>query len=537
MSKIVVKDLSFVYTEFYHVIFEHVNLVLDTDWKLGLIGRNGRGKSTFLNLMHGMLKPESGGFEMDVETELFPYSLRDYYDPEPGMGIRCPDVLAVMKEAIGGLYSMECQMNEIIELNQTERFDEYQDMLTDYLELDGYNMEASIKKELQMLRLPEDILQREFETLSGGEKTKVQIAILFLKKNAFVLMDEPTNHLDMFGKQVLAEYLQKKKGFILVSHDRDFLDKIVDHVLSINKTDIQIEQGNYSTWRDNKEKKEHDEFHERTRLVKEINALKKVAENKRDWAEIAESTKNDHGKYERSSGSRSAQYMMHAKNAEEEAIRSLEEKEQLLLNYEVAPVLTIEQKLTEYPMIMKIDHLNYQIGDRKLIQNLTFSISTGDRIWVQGNNGTGKSTLLRILAGEIVPKDCEEDTIVMQENIRIAHVYQEPMWKIDFLKNLVTDEKAYQRVVEMAAFFDLTEDILKRPIETFSGGEKRKLDVARALAMENELILLDEPLNYMDVTFREQLEKAILTCNPTIVFVEHDRRFGENIATKVIRLG
>ena len=229
--------------------------------------------------------------------------------------------------------------------------------------------------------------------------------------------------------------------------------------------------------------------------------------------------------------------MMHAKNAEEEAIRSLEEKEQLLLNYEVAPVLTIEQKLTEYPMIMKIDHLNYQIGDRKLIQNLTFSISTGDRIWVQGNNGTGKSTLLRILAGEIVPKDCEEDTIVMQENIRIAHVYQEPMWKIDFLKNLVTDEKAYQRVVEMAAFFDLTEDILKRPIETFSGGEKRKLDVARALAMENELILLDEPLNYMDVTFREQLEKAILTCNPTIVFVEHDRRFGENIATKVIRLG
>lgn len=524
MSKMIVSDLTFYYAQYYQPVFEHVNLNLDTDWKLGLIGRNGRGKTTFLHLLNQTLTPSKGHINMEVKTELFPYQVNVQYDI----------AMDIIKENIGGLKTIEVLMDEILRDNVEKRIDEYQQLLESYLEMDGYNMESRIRKEVNLMQLPEALLERDYASLSGGEKTKLQIITLFLRHNAFVLLDEPTNHLDIRGKEVLIAYLQKKKGFIVVSHDRDFLDQVIDHVLSINKTSIELEKGNYSSWKSNKDWREAYEFRTRTRLEKEITALESQSVSKREWASIAEGTKNQHGKFERSSGSRAAQFMMHAKNAELEAEKNLEIKKELLKNYEVAAELTINQEKSEDAFLIKVKHLMFGYShDRSIIKDLCFEVYSGDRIWIKGANGSGKSTLLKLLSGSLPSKDCIE----YANGLMIAESYQEPLWKDGFLPDHVVGREELSKIIEFCQLFDISDDTMKRPIGTFSGGEIRKLDIARAFSGQNQLILLDEPLNYMDVYFREQLEIAILRYEPTVIFVEHDERFGKNIATKVIELG
>lgn len=523
MSNIIINDLTYYYTEYYQPVFEHVNLNLDTDWKLGLIGRNGRGKTTFLNLLNQTLQPCSGLIRMDKKTELFPYEINETYAL----------AMDVIKENIGGLKTIEVIMDEIITSGDESRMEEYQRVLSEYMDNDGFCMESRIKRELNYMQLPEELLEREYQSLSGGEKTKMQIIALFLRNNAFVLLDEPTNHLDIHGKEVLASYLQKKKGFLIVSHDRDFLDQVIDHVLSINKADIELEKGNYSSWKANKDAKEAFEFRTQARLVKEISSLEKLSQNKREWASVAEKTKNAHGKFERSSGSRSAQFMMHAKNAEQEAKENLEKKKELLKNYEVAQKLAIHQNMLEEPLLVSVKGLSFSYhSERMILNHLNLSVYLGDRIWIKGGNGTGKSTLLKLLMKELLT----EHEIVFAEGLTMSQSCQEPLWKEGYLSEHVTSKEEQQRILEFCQLFDIPNDTWERPIETFSGGEKRKLDIARAFASDNQLILLDEPLNYMDVYFREQLELAILEYEPTIIFVEHDERFGHNVATKIIEL-
>ena len=524
MSKIIVNDLTFYYAQYYQPVFEHVNLSLDTDWKLGLIGRNGRGKTTFLHLLNQTLIPNQGHIRMDAKTELFPYQVNvQYHKP-----------MDIIKENIGGLKTLEVLMDEILRENVERRIDEYQQLLESYLKMDGYNMESRIRKEVNLMQLPDDLLERDYASLSGCEKTKLQIITLFLRHNAFVLLDDPTNHLDIRAKEVLITNLQKKTGFIVVSHDRDFLDKVIDHVLSINKTNIELEKGNYSSWKTNKDWKEAYEFRTRTKLEKEISALENQSVSKRKWASIAEETKNQHGKFERSSGSRAAQFMRHAKNAELEAEENLKIKKELLKNYEVADELTINQEKSEEALLIKVKQLKFGYShDRSIINNACFEVYSGDRIWIKGANGSGKSTLLKLLSGALPSKDCIE----YANGLMIAESCQDPLWKNGFLSDLITTREEWMKIREFCQLFNISDNTMMRPIETFSGGEIRKLDIARAFSGQNQLILLDEPLNYMDIYFREQLEKAILKYEPTIIFVEHDERFGINVANKVIELG
>jgi lincosamide and streptogramin A transport system ATP-binding/permease protein len=520
MSKIAINDMSYHYMEYYYPVFEHVNLVLDTDWKLGLIGRNGRGKTTFLKLLHGTLAPDQGRIVKDRVTEFFPYEVKTSY----------VKTLDVMLENIAGLKSMEDAMEEIINANDESRFEEYQMILEAYLKADGFLMESRIRKELNLMELSEELLEREYELLSGGEKTKMLIIVLFLRNNTFVLLDEPTNHLDIDGKQRMAQYLKQKKGFIVVSHDREFLDEVIDHVLSINKADIALERGTYSSWKYNKDKRDAYELRAQTRIEKEISQLEKLAKGKREWANIAESTKNQHGKFERSSGSSAAQFMKHAKKAEAAVEENLEEKKQLLKNYEVVKDLLIQQKSFEEARLIHVKDLSFGYDNNLLIKDLSFEVNRGDRIWIRGHNGCGKSTLIKLLAGHIPSAQ-----VHYVDDLKISETSQEPIYE-EGKRFEPQAEIDGERLREICQCLGLEEEILKRPIATFSSGEKRKIDIARALATDHQLIFMDEPLNYMDVYFREQLEKAILQYQPTLVFVEHDERFGNHIANKVIAL-
>ena len=247
MSLISVNNLTFGYEGSINKVFENVSFNIDTDWKLGLIGRNGKGKTTFLKLLLGKYEYR-GTISKNIDFDYFPFDVKN------------KEVMAI--EIV----------NEI-----------------------APNVEDwEIIKELNLLNTDSEILYRKFDLLSGGEQIKILLISLFLKGNNFLLIDEPTNHLDNKTRLNLVEYLAKKKGFILVSHDRNFLDKVVDHIISINNTSIDIQKGNFTSWQENKNAQDNFELTQNEKLRKDINRLEIAAKNANDWSNKIEKSKYNH---------------------------------------------------------------------------------------------------------------------------------------------------------------------------------------------------------------------------------------------------
>ena len=242
MSLIDVQNLTFAYDGSYENIFENVSFQIDTDWRLGFVGRNGRGKTTFLRLLLGQYPYQ---ISASVDFAYFPYPVEE---PER-------TVAEVAERLSPGRETWE------------------------------------LERELAGLELGGEVLDRPYGSLSHGERTKVLLAILFLGEERFLLIDEPTNHLDLHGREVLSRYLRGKQGYLLVSHDRAFLDGFVDHILAINRADITLQKGNFSTWWENKQRQDAFELAQDQRLRKDIRRLESAARQSRAWADRVESEK------------------------------------------------------------------------------------------------------------------------------------------------------------------------------------------------------------------------------------------------------
>lgn len=502
--------MSFTYKTFFNPIFMNVTLALDTEWKLGVIGRNGRGKTTLLKLIEGQLAPDSGEISKTVNTEYFPYIYTGKYT----------NTIDVIKECIGKLRTLEDALDD-------------PDVLEQYMELDGFAMEGKIKRELKRIGLKENVLQRNFYTLSGGEQTKALLIALFLKRNTFVLLDEPTNHLDLKGREEIASYLNKKKGFIIVSHDQEFLDQTINHVLAINKNDITIEKGNYSTWKRNFDLKEEFELRTKMNLTKEIKKLEGHAEKKREWADVSNTQKYHFVSNSRTNGTQS--YMKQAKRAEEKIKQDIKNKQKLLLNFEDKKTLDFFQEDVNDDCLIKVKNLSFSYDETTLLKNVSFTLRKHDILWVQGENGCGKTTLLNLLVNKTELPGIWYNKIITFSMLMQEPVFAKKITGIDFLQNNRT-YAAYEESVRLCQIFDISNELLSKPCDTYSNGEKKKLFLAKILSESNNIIILDEPLNYMDIMFREQLEKAIKQVHPTLIFVEHDKKFGMAIATSFLEL-
>jgi len=523
--------MSYFYTDFYHPIFEKVSLNLDTDWKTGLIGRNGRGKTTLLKILCGELEPSAGSISLPAPVSYFPYRYSGGYT----------NTLDIVKEMTGGIRTLELAMADAIEKEQTDR---YIELLEQYQSQDGYSAESRIYKDAGLMQLDARLFDQDFSTLSGGERTRMTILALFLRREGYVLLDEPTNHLDAGGKEALAQYLKRKKGFLVVSHDSRFLNEVTDHILSINKTDLTLEQGNYASWKRNVLQKEQYELRTRQRLEQEIVQLTRQSAENRKWSDLGNPQKYPFACNARTNGTRA--YMRQAKRAESHILKNIEEKKLLLRNLEQAEDLAILQERFEAEdYLLKAEGLNfsYEGSARPLFRDFSIRIAEGERIWLRGRNGAGKSTLLRLLCGEI---PCP--LVRYAEGLRIAAAFQEPKWTHGNIRSMFEAETAaqnpspetlsfyYNRFLEFCRLFDLPEDFTRRPLETLSSGECKKLDIARALSTDNQLLFLDEPLNFMDTLFRQQLADALSECDVTAIFVEHDETFGYAVSTRVVEL-
>jgi lincosamide and streptogramin A transport system ATP-binding/permease protein len=390
-----------------------------------------------------------------------------------------------------------------------------------------------IEKEFCELSMNSDLLKRNFDSLSGGEQTKALLVSLFLKKNNFNLIDEPANHLDMEGRQILGEYLLKKKGFILVSHDRYFLDLCVDHILSINKNDVKVSKGNYSQWRYNAVLEDEFEKRKSENLKREIKSLETAARKRRQWSdkkEIEITGASDKGFVSH----RSAKLMKRALSLESRRENRLEEKKALLKNYEKERNLKLEKKEESTNKILSISNAGLKLGDKVILNDFSMTVNYGDRVAIIGGNGCGKTTLIKVILKEL---KLDEGLLFKPNFITISYARQNPFWDKGFLREYLRVEKIDEtKFRNIMGVLGVSGKLFERPMESFSKGEIKKIELCKSFLEPCDLLIWDEPLNYLDVMSREQIERVILKNKPTLIFTEHDRVFIKKIASQVIKL-
>ena len=408
MSLINVNNLTFGYEGSINNVFENVSFNIDTDWKLGLIGRNGKGKTTFLKLLLGKYEYK-GTISKNVEFDYFPFAIEN-------------------KEKMA-----------------------------------------------------------------------------------------PTNHLDTETKENLVEYLNKKKGFILVSHDRNFLDKVVDHIISINNTNIEIQKGNFTSWQENKEAQDNFEKTQNEKLIKDINRLETASKNTAKWSDKIEKTKYNNKSSEFVDrgyiGHQSAKMMKKSKVIEKRIEKSLE---------------------TRKSPIIVADNLQIKYDDKAVFNKIFFKIENEDRIAITGKNGAGKSSLLKLIMGDEISYT---GNLKKVNDIKISYVSQSTEdlkgTLKEFAKNNKVDESIFKAMLSKMGFTNLE---FETDISKMSEGQKKKVLIAKSISEPANIYIWDEPLNYIDILTRIQIEEAIVKYKPTIIFVEHDETFIKNVATKVINL-
>ena len=397
-------------------------------------------------------------------------------------------------------------------------------------------------RETAALGLDEELLRRSFDTLSKGEQTKLLLALLFARENRFLLIDEPTNHLDIRGRELVSRYLSGKKGFILVSHDRAFLDGCVDHILSINRADIEVQRGNFSSWWENRQRQDAYELAENERLKKDIRRLKETAREKAQWSDTAERRKKGAEKAKADNvkgwaplqGAKSKKQMARAKAIEGRLESAIEEKEGLLKNREEAEALKLAQLPFYTDRLAELRELAIDYGAGPLFSPLSLTLRTGERVALLGPNGCGKSSVLKLVCGEEIPHTGLAETA---SRLKISYVPQDSSFLRgdlrDFARERDIDESLFKAILRK---LDFSRVQFEKDMADFSAGQKKKVLIAASLCEKAHLHVWDEPMNYIDLYSRMQLEELILRCAPTLLFVEHDRAFCERVATATVTI-
>lgn len=503
MAQISVNNLTFCYEGSFDPVFENVSFSIDTDWKLGFIGRNGKGKTTFLHLLLGK-HPYQGSIGAATAFDYFPYPVTESQRKRPAA-----DFIEDLKTG--------CEAWRVI-------------------------------CELTQLGETAELLYRPYETLSFGEQTQILLAVLFSGENDFLLIDEPTNHLDQNARETVKTYLSSKKGFILVSHDRDLLDACTDHILVLNRQTIEVQGGNFSSWWENKQRKDQFALSENEKHMREIQKLKQASRRAAGWADKSESSKIGYDpikEHDRSMGTRvyigakTKKLQSRVKQINRRIDREIAEKEGLLQDLENPVDLKLVQLSHHKDVLLRLKDysVQYATAAHPVFTNLSFTLHQGDRIALEGENGCGKSTLLKMILQKAGASDSpinvvEKGICETAAGLAISYCSQDTSRLqgslTDFCEAHKLDKSLFFSVLRQ---LDLERVQFAKNMEQYSEGQKKKVLLAASLLVPAHLYIWDEPLNYIDVFSRMQIEKLLLTYQPTILFVEHDVRFRKRVAT------
>lgn len=501
MSNIRISNLSFRYEDSSENIFNNLDLDLDSFWKLGLVGRNGRGKTTFLNILRGKLHG-LGKIQTKLNFSYYPVSIND------------PTNIT--------LYELQDQV----------QFEQWE-----------------LERELNLMGVDPNLLWQPFNTLSGGEQTKVLLALSFTDQDSFPLIDEPTNHLDEDSREAVSEYLRKHdKGYIVVSHDRDFLNQVTDHILAIENTEIHLYQGNYASYEDTKQKR--DEFNQakNEKLKGEVRRLNDSLQKNLMFANRSESTKNAGRKYKGKANHRAfhplsfdvtkiaANDMRRAKNIEHRLQKNIADKKGLMTNIEEVPELTMNFQPNYHQTLLETQHLSLKIAGKDLFKNLNLVIKNHGVVSLEGKNGSGKSTFIKLLLG----KQNEvgyQGKFVLTNGLTISYLPQDFTQYTGSLKDFALKQKiSYEELLSNLKKMGFPRSAFNTPIEEMSMGQQKRVALAKSLVEPSDLYFWDEPANYLDVFNQDQLIKLLEEVKPAMLLIEHDQYFIEQVTSQRVKL-
>lgn len=501
-------------------VLDEFDLEATTGEKIALIGPNGCGKTTLFNIIIGKETLNKGTLAIRNGASI---GMLSQMPPKVTNDVTVRDILMSsfkkLFEIQKSMRSLETQMA----VANPEKLDSilktYGRLQDQFINEGGYEIDEKVGKICNGFKISDDLLERNFNSLSGGEKTIVNLASLIISEPEILLLDEPTNHLDIDTLEWFEHFLQNYKGTIIISsHDRYFLDKVATKTILIDRGKSEIYHGNYSYYIEESERRALAEFEEYKNQQKQIEAMKTAVKKLKEWGE-----RGDNPRFFRRAA------CIERKLEKMEMIDKPDSKKTLPLGFEI--------KGRSGKDVLIIEDLGLIAGDKELFDGAEMYLKYGEKLCLMGKNGTGKSTLIKaILNGSNV---CQGE-IKLGSNVTIGYIPQEIVFEDDKATILETARKFFDGDethlrASLARFLFYGENVFKR-VGTLSGGEKVRLKLFELIQKKANLLILDEPTNHIDIDTKEILEEALSEYQGTLFFISHDRYFINRLAERIVNI-
>ena len=526
MFSIYWKDISFKYEDSNENILENICLTFNSKSKIGLIGRNGCGKTTLFKLILGFEKTYDSQFK-SIEK------LRKGYLPQE---LRIEGGISLEKYVWSLNPPLQEAKTKISEhYNGSRLLDNvpFTEALSQFDNLNGYNFEVKLGKILDKFEMGRIDLSRKIGTLSGGEKTKLAMVRILMDEPDILFFDEPTNHLDISQLKWLERFLTDTNiPYITISHDRKFLDKTVTTIWEIEDKELRAYSGNYSFYKYEKETEFNQKMHEFESQQKKIKQLKKTQCQRKKWASSYQGETGPSGnarKYEDVTN-QGKKAMKRAKNIEKRIEIIIKKEEAKKPFIEKERKLSLHDSKLKNKIVLSVEKLSKIFEDNFILDDINFEVRNGDRLSIKGKNGSGKSTLLKIITNNMTQSG---GLFNWAPKVKIGYYAQE-YENLDLNSTILEEviqgnirEQTQARII--LGCFNIEKDDVNRKISTLSIGEKSKTALAKIIYSDSNVLVLDEPTNHLEISAREAFEDALMKFNGTVIFVSHDRYFSDKI--------